>query len=52
MKLRMKISGAFRTLNGAQTFATIRSVISTARKQGLKILDTLTKPPDEIIAQL
>jgi transposase len=52
MKLRMKISGAFRTLNGAQTFATIRSVISTARKQGLKILDTLTQPPDEIIAQL
>jgi len=27
-------------------------VISTARKQGLKILDTLTQPPDEIIAQL
>jgi hypothetical protein len=28
MKLRMKISGTFRTLEGAQVFADIRSVIS------------------------
>jgi transposase len=52
MKVRMKISGAFRTFDGAQTFADIRSVISTARKHGLNILDTLTQPPAEIIARL
>jgi transposase len=52
MKVRMKISGAFRTFQGAQTFADIRSVISTARKHGLNILDTLTLPPIEIVARL
>lgn len=51
MKVRMKISGAFRTIDGAQTFAAIRSVISTARKHGLNILETLTQPPHGIIAQ-
>src|SRR6202044_1947819 len=34
MKVKMKISGSFRTLEGAQTFATLRSVVSSARKQG------------------
>ena len=34
MKLRMKISGTFRTLEGAQVFADIRSVISTVRNTG------------------
>jgi transposase len=52
MKVRMKISGSFRTLDGAQTFATIRSVISTAKKHGLNILAALTRPPDELIAQI
>jgi len=51
MKVRMKISGGFRTLDGAQTFAVIRSVISTARKHELNILEILTQPPDRIIAQ-
>ncbi len=41
MKLRMKISGTFRTLDGTQTFAAIRSVIGAARKHGLNILETL-----------
>jgi transposase len=44
MKLRQKISGCFRTKTGADTFATIRTVLSTARKQGWNILDTLTQP--------
>lgn len=52
MKLRMKISGTFRTLEGAQVFADIRSVISTARKHGLNILETLTLSPAQIIARL
>jgi transposase len=33
MKLRQKISGGFRSLEGAMEFALIRSFISTARKQ-------------------
>ena len=52
MKLRMKISGTFCTLEGAQVFADIRSVISTARKHGLNILETLTLSPTQIIARL
>ena len=51
MKVRMKISGSFRTFDGAQTFADIRSVISTARKHRLNILDILTQPPDQVIAR-
>src|SRR5450759_250979 len=38
MKVKMKISGGFRTNAGAETFATLRSVISTARKRGWNIL--------------
>jgi transposase len=45
MKVKMKISGGFRTMAGARTFACLRSVISTARKQGWNILETLAAPP-------
>lgn len=48
MKVRMKISGCFRTLEGAQIFASLRSVISTARKQGCNILQVLTAAADPI----
>ena len=34
MKLRQKISGGFRSAQGAENFAILRSVITTARKQG------------------
>ena len=48
MKVKMKISGCFRTLEGALDFAHLRSVISSARKQGLNILEILAAPPDRV----
>lgn len=45
MKVRQKISGGFRSEHGAKDFATIRSVLSTARKQGWSLLDTLMSDP-------
>ena len=42
MKLRQKISGGFRSEQGAVDFAVVRSLISTARKQGWDLLETLT----------
>jgi transposase len=44
IKLRQKISGGFRTMTGAQTFATIRAFLSSARKQNLNLLETLLQP--------
>ena len=52
MKVKMKISGSFRTLDGAQIFARLRSVVSTARKQGCNILQTLTASPSQIMIAL
>jgi transposase len=52
MKLRQKISGGFRSEDGAKDFAVIRSVLSTARKQGWDILKTLTEEPTSLIAGL
>jgi transposase len=49
MKVKMKISGAFRTFKGAADFATLRSVVATARKQGLNILNALTAQPRDLI---
>ena len=45
MKLGHKISGGFRSLEGAMDFALIRSFFSTAKKQGWNIIDTLTRDP-------
>src|SRR5271168_1154574 len=52
MKVKMKISGGFRTRAGAETFAALRSVISTARKQGWSILKTLSAPSNTLIGAL
>ena len=43
IKLRLKISGCFRTLQGAQQFVRIRSYLSTARKQGGNILQAISQ---------
>ena len=52
MKVRMKISGSFRTLEDAQIFARLRSVVSTARKRGFNSLQILTATQDHIITVL
>ena len=52
MKLRQKISGGFRSLEGASDFATVRSFLSTAKKQGWKIIDALTADPKNLAKSL
>ena len=51
-KVRQKVSGCFRTLRGAEVFCILRTIVNTARKQGWSIIETLLKPPDELIAAL
>jgi len=46
MKVRLKISGCFRTLAGACRHARIRSYISTLRKHGLPVLEYLRRALD------
>ena len=46
-KLQMKISGGFRTPDGAQRFARVRGLAETARQRGQSLLDLLRLDPDE-----
>ena len=48
MKVKQKISGGFRSEDGANTFVVNRTVISTAKKQGC--LKTLTENPNALSA--
>ena len=43
MKLRQKISGTFRNIDAMKAFCRIRSYVSTARKNGLNVLDALRR---------
>src|SRR5258707_823273 len=52
MKLRQKISGGFRSEDGAKDFAVIRSVLSTARKQGWNMLQTLNADPAHLLVDI
>ena len=52
MKLRQKISGGVRSMEGAEDFSVIRSLISTARKQGWDILQALASQPSQLITEL
>lgn len=52
MKVKQKISGGFRSPDGAADFATLRSVIATARKQGWNLIETLMAIPTDLVARL
>ena len=51
-EIAARISAGFRSEQGAADFAVIRSLISTARKQGWDLLQTLTAEPAHLIASL
>ena len=49
MKVKAKISGCFRSLAGAQRFATLRGFIGTARKRGWSIIEALTLDAEALV---
>ena len=49
MKVKQKISGGFRCLDGATDFANIRSFISTAKKQGWNVIQAIAQDPQILI---
>lgn len=51
-KVKMKVSGCFRTMAGAQDFAILRGAIDTARKQAWSVFQTLKTPSNVLIVRL
>ncbi len=41
IKVKLKVSGQFKTLQGAEDYANLRSIIDTSRKRGLNEFDSL-----------
>ena len=52
MKVKQKVSGGFRSEDGAEDFSIIRTLISTARKQAWNLLQALTNDIAALIGQL
>ena len=52
MKVKQKISGGFRCIAGATDFATIRSFIATAKKQGWNIIQAIAQEPKVLVNSL
>jgi len=48
VKVKMKVAGCFRTRLGAEQFALLRGIFSTARKQGHNILKVLSAEPSSL----
>jgi len=42
-KLRIKVSGCMRSMDGPETFCAIRSYLATAARHGISALDALTR---------
>ena len=42
IKLKQKVSGSFRTIDGAHAFAACRSFISTVQKQGFNVFESIS----------
>ena len=43
VKVKQKVSGQYKSLAGAQNYATLRSIIDTSRKRGLNEFESLIK---------
>jgi transposase len=43
MKVKQKVSGCFRSIEGARSFAAVRGYVSTVRKQGHNALVALQR---------
>jgi transposase len=52
MKLKQKISGCFRSVQGANDFVVIRTFIGTAKKQGWGGIQSLMRDPNDLIKKL
>jgi transposase len=52
MKVKQKISGGFRCMDGATDFAVIRSFISTAKKQGWNVIQAIAQDPKTLLKSL